>query len=1602
MHINVRHGAQTKEKGYQAQAQPIAGFPPPPPTRNDAERATEWLPPAAYLPQGWRAGGGGAEPTLEWTRWNGAAGTAKPAATTESGDGDSSPGAILKALAEQQAADQVYDSVASLAWALQAQAAERAGRPAFLPWTRVDPEYKPQVSGLLMTEHGPRQVSILLDTGATHCFICQKLAAALALPASGEPGPDAVVTAGHVESQGLGTPVLAHLCIGDTFRESMSMSPMELHVGTELILGWDWISSHKLEHLYPDGRALATSGVAPVPLDLHRRRPRGEDAGLGVLLDHGEFRRMLRQVVPSVAVSGTTATSNSGWSKPLWADHAGLAALEATARQRGRIRRGLGGEPPRFAEGVEVLQDGTELHLASLGPDASLRLDGQDNPAFENLQEHFKDVLDGAPPGLPPDRGMELELETGDQPMPRSRPIKRLSDSELTELRKQLTDLLDRGWIQHSTAGHAAAVVFARKPDGSWRICYDYRGLNAITRPAVEPLPHIDALLDSTRGSCFFTKLDLASAYHQLSVREKDRWKTSFRSQLGQFEWKVVPYGLQGASSLLMRVMNAALTAGAGPEGPRGGDNTHRGRIPGATGPLGRCAVVYMDDILCFSPTLEQHLLDVEEVLATLRRHHLFAKRSKCEFGRQELGFLGHRLSAAGVSVDPRKVQSIREWATPRSCTEVRRFVGLANYYRRFVEGYAELAAPLTALGSPNARFEWTATAQTSFEALKHALSTAPVLRTFDPARRAVLTTDASGIAVAAILTQPDDAGHQHPIAYESRKLTATERAYPAHTLELLAVVHALRVFKHYLLGSNAPRPPGCTSDFDLRTDNQAITWLKTNRHLNKMYVRWLDDIADFSFDVTHVPGARNPSDPLSRRGFVDGDGPATSTGDPDPESQQELFSRLGRDAPDLTDSVNLAVIRAKQARTRREAAAVFATGLSGRGWLSPDQQVPPEHIPVFAAMDGARLVLATGATTAQTPINRPDGHFLAPEFVETWAREIMVDSFFASIMTGAAASLGKLVDRTGTPLQASKKSPKGGAFLIRCGLLYRRGQGEADRLCIPKGGGLRAQVLRECHDGPLSGHFGRSKTSSLVRRLAFWVGQDLDVAEYVRSCQTCQRTKAEHGGPRGLLHPLPLPTRRGGMIGVDWIAGLPTTANGFDMIQNHVDLLSGKVHAVPTRATATAKDAADIIVEMCMRSGDGMPDVIVVDHDPKFTSKLFTAFVKSMGSCLIVGSAYHKNTNAKVERANGVIGDTLRAVANGRKDDWDQHLPFAVFAINNAVSTVDGGLTPFFIDRGAHPRLPLSAPADARQAAESSTDYARRMRQMERTVRELLLAAQLDRKAKLDAGRVDTVFKIGDQVLLRTKELLDAADIGKLKPRWDGPFTVMAVPSPNAYTLALPPRMKCSPTVNVDRLKPFHTRVGASPPPGPVDDPGQEGEHEVEMLLNRKTSPKGVTRYLVRFRGHTSAEDEWIREEELGHCLEKVAEYDVAAPRRRAAQRMEAQGRRALVDSQPPLPAVDGGPALAAQAPHPPPGFRFALSHELRGERALTGTKVLYFWPAHGWLQGRVGKICPRTAFSHVVAYRKSSALGAAVVDTLLDEASHGPRGRWLMLLKE
>jgi len=663
---------------------------------------------------------------------------------------------------------------------------------------------------------------------------------------------------------------------------------------------------------------------------------------------------------------------------------------------------------------------------------------------------------------------------------------------------------------------------------------------------------------------------------------------------------------------------------------------------------------------------------------------------------------------------------------------------------------------------------------------------------------------------------------------------------------------------------------------------------------------------------------------------FPSGPGPASCTGYTEPGCEQELFA------------------------VRRAASTLRAAGAGpgvvpptpdatpprgGRGGHAGPGGVPPtpEETPLpgrgsgatglagaFVRLADADLRLHEGTMRAGKAILDPDDRFLTPAFVEGLRAGMQTDLFFGPIFQGATASPGQAVDSLGRAVQRKTPGPRGradvprgGTFIIRCGLLYRTGQGSVARLCIPEGGELRTQVMRDLHDSPLSGHFGRDKTLSLVRRLVFWPGMTQTVSDYVASCPVCQRVKADHTGPRGLFHALPLPSRRGGMWGIDFIGPLQTSAEGFNLVQVHIDHLSGKVVSIPTRDTATAAEAAQTFLDVCLRNGTGVPDAVVVDHDPKFRGTFFTAFAKGLGSSLIVGSAYHKNTGAKVERVNGVVGDTLRAFVNGRGDDWDRCLPLVDFAINNSESAVAAGMTPFFIDRGEHPRLPLSHGPTG--PAESGSAHAARMRHITEQVRALLLTAQRERKELHDQHRREVTFQPGDQVLLATRQLTELAQVGKLQPRWQGPFEVLDSPGPNTYTLRLPRRMRISPVINVDRLKRFRSRGGLVEPV--VDS---AGEAEVELLVRRRTF-RGRVQYLVRWVGGDPSRDEWRYAADLPNCQDLVSEFEArrgsAAPGGGLPRRARAGGAAAPVERTTPRPAVPLPPipvSPSSPLPHP------------------------------------------------------------------------------------
>ena len=334
--------------------------------------------------------------------------------------------------------------------------------------------------------------------------------------------------------------------------------------------------------------------------------------------------------------------------------------------------------------------------------------------------------------------------------------------------------------MKPSTSPWASPVILVPKRDGTSRFCIDYRRLNAITTKDVYPLPRIDDILDTLGEAKYFSSLDLASGYWQVELAPDARQKSAFTTHKGLFEFIRMPFGLCNAPATFQRVMQVVL---AGLEW--------------------RSCFVYLDDILIASKTFDEHLNHLREVFNRLRKAGLRLKPKKCLLLRKEVPYLGHVISKEGIRPDPAKTEKVQRFPTPVDATKVRQFLGLASYYRRFVPGFAQIAAPLHALTKKNAVFHWTPECESVFSKLKQLLTTAPVLSypVFGPQCEFILETDASGVGLGAILAQKQVDGSIHPIAYTTRTLDSHERNYGISELETLALVWAMRYFRPYLLG---------------------------------------------------------------------------------------------------------------------------------------------------------------------------------------------------------------------------------------------------------------------------------------------------------------------------------------------------------------------------------------------------------------------------------------------------------------------------------------------------------------------------------------------------------------------------------------------------------------------------------------------------------------------------------------------------------------------------------------------------------------------------------------------------------------------------------
>ena len=976
-----------------------------------------------------------------------------------------------------------------------------------------------------------------------------------------------------------------------------------------------------------------------------------------------------------------------------------------------------------------------QLHLDHLSAlDATVPLDSR----VEALLKEYDDIF-AAPSGEPPVRDIEhtIELEAGTEPM--SKAPYRLAPVELEELHKILDELLEQGRIRPSCSPFGSPVLLIKKKDGGLRLVIDYRALNSRTVKVHYPLPRIDDTFDQLAHAHVFSKLDLKSGYWQVRMREEDVEKTAFNTRFGQFEWVVMPQGLCNAPSTFQALMNRVFHSF-----------------------LDHFVLVYLDDILVYSKTMDEHLQHLKQVFDKLREHKLQASKGKCAFAQPQLQFLGHVISEKGLHPDPALVQAILDWPVPKTVKQIQSFLGLAGYYRKFIAHFSTIAAPISELthgvtpsANPDISGKWHMEQQIAFETLKSALVHAPVLQTYDPSKPSQIFCDASHVACGGTLMQPHD-GQWHPVAYYSKKFNSAEFNYGIYDREMLAVINAISVWRHYL-GSETTV---------IHSDQDALKYFWSQKHMDKhgRHARWLYLLQSYNFELRHIEGKYNlVADALSRR-------------------------------PDMED------------------------------------------IPALGQM----------ATIIQSPL--------------------LKDVALASSCDPAMAELIKDLRQHSDP----------DYIMFQDLVVEKRPYGRQDfnRIMIPDNDALKERIIYEAHD--VYGHMGFHSTLRHLVDAYVWPGMAADVSVYIKRCKICQINKTSTQKPYGLLHPLPIPDRKWQHISMDFVVELPLTSSGHDAIMTVVDKLTKFVILVPTLGTATAEQTAQLFMERVMPMSY-IPEVIISDRDPKFTSTFWKTLFTSMGTKLAMSTAYHPQSDGQTERMNRLLQQVLRCYVSTCPVDWEEHLSHCALSINAAVNS-STGYAPYYLMYGCEPNMPLMLSASRHLESRSTRDMLEDMEYHIRLAKQHLAHATDMQALQANKRRRQHAFAEGHVVWLSTQNLSVISGYKKkLAPKWVGPFTITKMIGTEAARLDLPKEMAAVfPTFHVSLLKPFTGDEPEHTILPPVEMIAGLPYHEIDGIMgHRRTKGKHAHwQYFTTFKNQPIWQGAWLDANDFSGDTSTIQRY--------------------------------------------------------------------------------------------------------------------------------
>jgi len=1014
--------------------------------------------------------------------------------------------------------------------------------------------------------------------------------------------------------------------------------------------------------------------------------------------------------------------------------------------------------------------------------------------------------------------------------MPNSKPFHQrlrvyspaLQDIINVEVNKMIKDKI----IVRSSSPFASNLLLVRKPDPSSpggmknRVCVNFIQLNKITVKDRYPLPNQEDIFRQIGSAEFFTTMDLMSGFWQLAIKPEHRHLTAFITSRGLYEFLVMPFGLCNAPSTFQRMMDKIIR------------------------PEWRAFIqTYIDDIITYSKSFSSHLDHLKILHETLRKNNLTVKLSKCHFAEKSVKFLGHIISAEGIKPNPEKIDAIKAWKQPTDVSAVRSFLGAVGWYRKFIPHFAEIAVPLFHLTKKNTPFKFDETCQKSFNILRDALMKEPVLRQADLSKDYYFTSDASDVALGAVLQQKDDDGILHPIAYASKTLNDAQRNYSTTEKECLALIWGLEHFNTYCEGHN----------YTCLTDHRALTHLVSNKESNNNRItRWILRLQPYNLKIEYIKGSENHTADLLSRPYLMQN--SLNVEIDDDEKYAYINGVTTRSKNDNKTSSTSKMKIKRSTRAEKQIAEYDVEEILDRKKLHPSSSEYLYHVkwkgyddtyntwePISNLKNSTNMIVDFERNLQKQKDMKNNNNNNKNNDDENYTCEICNldhDSYHQFLvhqhnehqipLPKLDSEIGMIDEIDDSLLEKEQQNDKTLSYIYDSALgsdtdkvknmyerkslidydFYKNDKGVLYctdtspnlktrlRVVVPKI--LRRKLISEVHDGIMSPHHGIAHTCRRIQDVAWWPHWRSDVIKYVMECDRCQRVKNKKMMNQ-IPRPVTVPSRPFQHIGIDVVGPLPTTSRGNVYILTVVDHFTRWAEAIPLVDQTTKSIAQAVIKNIICRHG--LFDTMTSDNGSVFVSELASYIYKELGIRRVKTTPFNPNSNGIPERLNGTMKSMLKIWCNEEQDNWDEYLPYVMFAYNTSFHSLIQE-TPYFLVHGRDPKL-LSDIIINREMDVYMDQYhygeelISKLKSVYEKVKNIYNNINNDRMKALQDVE-EKGYEIGDKVLLYDPTT-QVGKSRKLTVRWKGPFLVVQKRNDVNYIININGKMSL---VNKRRLR--------------------------------------------------------------------------------------------------------------------------------------------------------------------------------------------------------